>query len=120
MAWSGSVVAHVVITCAGALLATAERAPLGWREIVIRQKAPTELSVELPGLSLETLASIRVETEEDLPDASAGGELQPRPDSGRDGRGGDREVSAAAINLASRDDEATLMPLLESRIDRSQ
>lgn len=120
MAWAASLTVHLVLASAGAVLAASSPAPgLGFREIVRRRVAPLdERVIELPSLSAPA-----VERGTDRPSAeepSAGGEAMPRPDSGHAGRGGDDTARAPAINLAARDDEAHLTPLLQSRLDRAQ
>jgi TonB family protein len=120
MAWAASFLAHAVFAAGGAVLATApDRPPLGQRAIELRVQRRDELSIELPALALETLRGAWSDTSAPPNEAMPGGEAVSRPDTGRDGRGGERSADEA-INLAARDDEATLSPLLQSRIDRSQ
>lgn len=118
MAWSASLTAHVALASIGALLAASSPAPASaFREIVSRTVAPNEHVIELPALSLGAVGAGQRAIEKE---PSAGGEAMPRPDSGHAGRGGDATARAPAINLAARDDEAHLTPLLQSRLDRAQ
>ncbi|MBW2455030.1 MAG: TonB family protein [Deltaproteobacteria bacterium] len=87
-------------------------------------------SLELPepaidvGLELPALAAssgLSQPASEPLPaELRRGGDVLPRPDTKRAGRGGSDEVDAPAVNLAPRDDEAHLVPAIRSRIDRAQ
>ena len=54
------------------------------------------------------------------PDVAPRGEKDPRPDQGAKGKGGSKEVSERALNLADRDDSASLDRSVLSRKDRSQ
>ncbi len=78
-----------------------------------------EVGLELPSLGrssgLSSPGSQPLATE-----LVSGGDVVPRPDTKRAGRGGSDEVDAPAVNLAPRDDEAHLVPAIRSRIDRAQ
>jgi TonB family protein len=121
MAWSASIAMHLVLASIGATIAAAdaEDPPAAFRHHVTRTPAPTTFAVELPTLTADEVARWTGKGDVDH-EPEMGGERMPRPDTGRSGRGGDATAAMAAINLAPRDDEVHLTPLLRSRLDRAQ
>lgn len=121
MAWSASIALHVVIASTGAAIAatSADAPPPSFRHHTSRTPAPKAFTVELPTLTPEDAARW-LGTAPIEPEAEMGGEHTPRPDTGHAGRGGDASASSPAINMAARDDEAHLSPMLRSRLDRAQ
>jgi len=88
------------------------------QELAVEPLEPAiEVGVELP------VGTVTMPTSRDVELASEvrrGGDVMPRPDTKRAGRGGSDEVPFPAVNLAPRNDEAHLVPALRSRIDRAQ
>jgi TonB family protein len=82
---------------------------------------PELVDIELPGMLEGTIASDKtVSPPKGTPLPRGGGETDPRPDTGRAGRGGTDLAEQQAINLADRDDATLLEDEVRSRIDRNQ
>lgn len=124
-AWALSVAVHAV----GALGAIAVVTWIGGAEpprapVAAPQHDDEPFVLELPAF-VEPMAAPEVEKHvrapEDAPEPpKSGGPVDPRPDTGRKGRGGDATSSATAVNLADRDDRVHLERSILSRIDRDQ
>jgi TonB family protein len=113
LAWVLSLVVHASLSLVG--VGTIERAGAFAPRLAARPVDPgaaIDVDVALPAYQVSEPAA-----EPDAPSGTAG---VARPDSGRRGRGGDDDVGDPAVNLAARDDEAHLVPALQSRFDRAQ
>ncbi len=120
-----SVAVHAVLT--GVLTWVAYRS-LAADDRSARELAPPTIGAGSAAAVVVDLPTIGdgILVEEEVLDPSGeaprvtGGEVAPHLDTGRPGHGGDLHVSAAALNLADRDDELRLSPDLLSRLDRDQ
>ena len=124
-AWAMSVFAHGALIAAGALLFAA-------RSLVGQDDPATPRPAAPDTLVLADAADLFVATDGTkagdtlrLPFAPAlvprgGGEGEPRPDTGRPGRGGTDTAETRATNLADRDDGTYLSRDVMTRKDRDQ
>ncbi len=121
-AWTLSIAAHVVISALGSQIAGGPVGGGGDR---------TSSSVRSPATPGVDLVSVELIAEKEPPGAEVvrarayelpeiGGQLVPRLDTGRSGRGGTLTAEHQAINLADRDDGLQLFPAMRSRLERSQ
>lgn len=80
------------------------------------------IEIELPPFAAPpTPDAAHVRAPEDAPEPPrSGGPVDPRPDTGRQGRGGEATSREAAVNLADRDDRIHLERSVLSRTDRDQ
>src|SRR5260221_2904467 len=119
----GSVLVHVLLVGAGALLVSAGlHAPAATALPGTTEVAVDVAPLVLPKLSMgmpsgQTAAQMPEPTDEVDP---GGGEPVARPDSHRKGRGGTARADHAALNLSDRDEGLTLSREVTSRIDRDQ
>lgn len=124
-AWALSFAVHGL----GALGAVALVSWLGTgdpAEVPVPMPAPTAASdepvvIELPEVAAATPATEHVRAPDEAPEPPVtGGPVDPRPDTGRKGRGGEATSREAAVNLADRDDRVHLERSVLSRTDRDQ
>jgi TonB family protein len=122
-AWVLSIAVHAVAAFAAIGVVTwlqADEAPT--------RAAPSEpddetFVLELPAFDEPTTRAndAHVRTPEEAPEPpKSGGPVDPRPDTGRKGRGGEATSRATAVNLADRDDRVHLERSILSRLDRDQ
>ena len=123
---SASVVLHALVLGLAAFGLTRAASspapdPVAERVVVLADGPLPE--VELPTMSEETtIVAERAPRPDDpsIPPHASGDEPTPRPDLARAGRGGTREVTSPAVNLAAHDDAIALARSMQSRLDRSQ
>lgn len=125
-AWAASLAAHVALVSAGAVLFFAARSIGGAAEAPPpKPTVPSALvSPDSVDLFVVSDGSQSADTLR-LPYAPAllargGGEGEPRPDTGRAGKGGTAAADHRATNLADRDDGTYLSRDLQTRTDRDQ
>lgn len=91
-------------------------------EVEVELQSEIEPEIE-PKIELGTEAAApRVGESVDAPSPidDGGGEVIPRPDGDRAGRGGEQLATSPAVNLAPRDDRLHANPALQSRLERAQ
>ena len=118
-----SVAGHLVI--AASLIALVRFAGGGADDPLRPPPAPVatetaDMEVEVATVGDPTLLRAEKETPVDPPDVAPRGGNDPRPDDGAHGKGGDDRVKERALNMADRDDSASLDRSVLSRVDRSQ
>lgn len=124
-AWAASLVAHAVLVGAGALVFAARSFGGSGEPAAAAPQVPSALVVpDAVDLFVATDGSRSPDTLR-LPYAPAllargGGEGEPRPDTGRAGRGGTETAEHRATNLADRDDGTYLSRDVQTRTDRDQ
>ncbi|MBK8258080.1 MAG: energy transducer TonB [Polyangiaceae bacterium] len=124
-AWAASLFAHAGLVAAGALFFAARSLVSSSEPPPPKPTVPTTLiTADAVDLFVATDGSKSPDTLR-LPYAPAllnrgGGEGEPRPDTGRKGRGGTDTAEHRATNLADRDDGTYLTRDLQTRTDRDQ
>lgn len=125
-AWAASLAAHAALIGAGALLFyaarswTADGAPPGPKPpIPGALVAPDAVDLFVVSDGSRSPDALRLPYAPALL-ARGGGEAEPRPDTGRAGRGGTETADHRATNLADRDDGTYLSRDVLTRTDRDQ
>lgn len=123
-AWALSMAVHAVaaLGAVGVVTWLSESDPPAPRPHVV-QHDDEPFVLELPPFEepAQRDDDVHVRAPEDAPDPPrTGGPVDPRPDTGRRGRGGEATSRLAAVNLADRDDQVHLERSILSRLDRDQ
>lgn len=126
-AWAVSLLAHLTVAGGAAILvarmAGSPGTPSSRAAETQRTTADATMEIELPtlvaGAPVREARAPKPAESSSVPHAS-GAQPSPRPDTADPGKGGTREASNQAVNLAARADSLVIDKDPQSRLDRSQ